>query len=186
MKHLIRALVAVAVLAGACSDGPIKPEPSVRAQMTSAEAADLTPLARYKNMPDNLLMAFAAKNIGPSGGSLRLFDFEIVVPPGAVSKPTRFTIRLPADPSLAERVFAEFSPHGQRFAVPITLRLPLNGTTSEGGSPRVLWFDGNQWVPYTTSLTSDGRIETKTNHFSEYGTEQTENGKGIIAAGKSR
>jgi hypothetical protein len=185
MNRLTRAVVAVAVLVGACSESPTKPESAVRTQMASAEGSDLSPLARYTSTPPNLLMAFSQRLIGPAGGSVRLFDFEIIVPPGAVSKPTKFSIRLPADPTLAQRVFAEFTPHAQSFAVPVTIRLPYQGTTAEGDSAvHVLWFNGVDWVAYATTLTGDGRIQTTTNHFSDYGTEENAVNRGITLSGK--
>jgi hypothetical protein len=68
--------------------------------------------------------------------------------------------------------------------VPVTVRLPLKGTTAEGSSARVLWWSGTEWVAYPTVTTADGRIETQTSHFSEYGTEEPS--KGIILVGGGR
>ena len=69
------------------------------------------------------------------------------------------------------------------MSVPVTIRLPLRGTTSEGATGvRVLWWNGTSWTPYETVVTADGRIETKTSHFSEYGTEDA-GYKGIILVG---
>lgn len=170
---------------GGCNDGSLTGNRSVT-QFSSAVQSDLSVVARYGSTPPDLLMAFAQKFIGPEGGSLRLYDFEVVVPPNAVDKPTRFKITLPADPTAAKHVFAEFSPHNVRFAVPVKVIVPYAGTSAEGTeNPHVLWYDGSSWVQYATTLTADGkRLETLTNHFSEYGTE--ENNRGITLAGKPR
>lgn len=182
MKLLLRHFVVLlAVVAASCADDAgVAPAGSPQFASTDAKLARL---AQYQNGPLRITVALAAKTIGPAGGSISILGFEAVVPPGAVSKNTRFTIRVPVDPHNSEYVRAEFGPHGQRFAVPITLRLPLKGTTAEGSSTvRILWWDGLQWVPFDSQLTADGRIETLTNHFSEYGTEDP-GMKGIILGG---
>lgn len=166
--------------ASSCAqDAPV--EPSARPQF-SVEAGKLDQLARYQNGPLQITIGLALKTIGPQGGTIALAGFEVVVPPGAVDKATRFSIRLPIDPHASEFVRAEFGPH-QQFAVPVTIRLPLKGTTSEEYTgARVLWWSGTQWVPFETTLTEDGRIEAKTSHFSEYGTEAPSS-KGLILVG---
>ena len=185
MKVLLRhSLVLLAVLVSSCADeAPVAP--THHAPQFAATDARLQQLAQYQGGPLSITVAFAAKTIGPEGGTIRILGFEAVVPPGAVDKATRFTIRVPVDPHNSEYVRAEFGPHGQQFAAPVTLRLPLKGTTAEGAtSVRVLWWDGAQWIPYESRITEDGRLETRTNHFSEYGTEG-EQSKGIILGGGS-
>ncbi|HUH13943.1 MAG TPA: hypothetical protein VMK65_12590, partial [Longimicrobiales bacterium] len=128
-------------------------------------------IARYVGGAPAITIGYAKKTIGPAGGSLRLLDFEIVVPPNAVSKSTEFMIRLPVDPHERELVMAEFGPHGASFAVPVTLRFPLAGTTLEGdGAAAVVWWDGEVWRRLESRTTADGRIEADTDHFSTYGT----------------
>lgn len=176
------AAVAIGVILASCSDEPV----SVGADRPqfAAIAQDISAIAQYTSGAPSVLFGFALKTIGPEGGSIRLLDFEVVVPRGAVSKPTRFSIRLPYETSLADRAMAEFGPHGTRFSVPVTLKLPYRGTTSDGASDvNVLWFDGTQWIPFPTALTGDGRIQTMTNHFSDYGTEATPVDRGLTQAG---
>lgn len=166
--------------ASSCAqDAPV--EPSARPQF-SLEAAKLDRLARYQTGPLQITIGLALKTIGPEGGTISLAGFEVIVPPGAVSKATRFSIRLPVDPNDSEFVRAQFGPH-QEFAVPVTIRLPLKGTTSEDYTgARVLWWSGTDWIPFETTPTADGRIEAKTWHFSEYGTEDA-GYKGLILVG---
>ena len=169
MKLLLR-LIAVPLLfvSASCGDNAAV-EPAGR--QYSVTPAKLDQLAQYRSGPLQITIGLALKTIGPEGGKISLLGFEVVVPPGAVTKPTRFSIRLPIDPQNSEFVRAQFGPH-MTFALPVTLRLPLNGTTAEGDtSARVLWWSGLDWVPFETTPTADGRIETKTTHFSEYGTE---------------
>lgn len=184
MKLFLRLLMVALVGIGAgCSDD-VATAPTDKPQFTSNDEK-LQRLARYHAGPMQITIAFAAKTIGPAGGSISILGFEAVVPPGAVSKNTRFTIRLPIDPNDSEFVRAEFGPHGQTFDVPITLRLPLKGTTSDWNTgARVMWWNGTSWIPFETVPTNDGRIEARTNHFSEYGTEG-DTQKGIILGGGS-
>lgn len=150
----------------------------------SLESSKLDRLARYQDGPLKITIGLSLKTIGPQGGSLSLGGFEVIVPPGAVDKATRFTIRLPIDPYESEFVRAQFGPH-QEFAAPITIRLPLRGTTAENTDAHVLWWNGTDWEPFPTTMTEDGRIETQTWHFSEFGTEDTSY-KGVILIGGGR
>jgi hypothetical protein len=155
----------------------------VTAPQFSAGSSKLDQLARYHSGPMQVAIGLARKMIGPEGGHLALGDFEIIVPPGAVDKATIFSIRLPVDPHASEFVRAIFGPH-QTFDAPVTIRLPLRGTTAENTAARVLWWSGAEWEPYPTNPTADGRIETETWHFSEFGTEDPS--KGIILIGGGR
>jgi hypothetical protein len=182
VDRLIRRWLAglVVVITAGCGDVATPVE--VTRQATSNGDNHLEALARYKTRPQ-ILIALAKKTIGPEGGTISILDFEVVVPPGAVDKPTRFSIRLPIDdPFKGDYVVAEFSPHNLKFNVPVTLRLPYKGTTAETISgTRILWWNGSYWVPFETILREDGRLETKTDHFSEYGTEFFF--KGIVLVG---
>jgi hypothetical protein len=175
-------VLALALVAWSCGDqaptGPAQP------RQFSSMSNQYDHLARYQTGQLHLTIAFAMKMIGPDGGQLALAGFELIVPPGAVSKYTLFSIRLPVDLTSSEYVRAEFGPH-QEFAVPLTIRLPLKGTTAENaGDAHILWWNGYDWEPFATTATSDGRIETQTWHFSEFGTEDPNDpSKGIILVG---
>jgi len=143
---------------------------------------DLTGIAKLK--PGQARPAeVATALIGPLGGSVRLGDFEIVVPPGAVAGTTVFRIKTPADPNGAEYSYAEFDPSGT-FLLPVTIRLPLANTEPEPGATdadaSVVWWTGTEWVPLSTRITADGRIEAETSHFSVYGTSRL---KGVTILG---
>lgn len=140
---------------------------------------DLAPIARFKvkSVPPDPLIGTGM--IGPEGGSLRVGDFEIIVPPGAVSTKVNFRIKRPVDPNQAEFAFAEFSPH-ITFNVPVTIRLP-DARTDADEDASVLWWSGSGWIALPTVTTSDGRIETQVWHFSYYGTSRY--AKGITTVG---
>ena len=175
-------LLALTLVALSCGERSAL-EPALRREY-SATADKFDKLARYQDGPMTLTIAFAMKFIGPQGGTLSLLGFEVIVPPGAVTKSTLFSIRLPVDLTTSQFVRAEFAPH-QQFAAPVTIRLPLKGTTAENSSAsHILWWNGYDWEPFATTLTADGRIETQTWHFSEFGTEEpTDPSKGIILVG---
>ena len=172
------AAVILTLLGAACSDAPVAPQSRPH---YAAQANDMAALARYRTGSPGAVVE--NKWIGPEGGTISAAGFEVVVPAGAVSVLTKFTIKLPSDAQMANYVWAEFQPHGIQFAVPVTLKVPYAGTTSETEpTAHVLWFDGATWVEMPTTLTGDGRLQTQTTHFSDYGTEETEF-KGVIPIG---
>jgi hypothetical protein len=171
-------LLALSLVVLSCGD-QAPSEPPATPQF-SASANKFDQLARYQSGALQLTIGFAKKFIGPQGGRLSFAGFEVIVPPGAVSKSTLFSIRLPVDLSSSEFVRAEFGPH-QQFAVPVTIKLPLRGTTAENTPAHILWWNGYTWEPFPTTQTADGRIQTQTSHFSEFGTEDPS--KGIILIG---
>jgi hypothetical protein len=165
-------LVLAGLLGAACADIP---ERVAAPQFSSGGSPDVSGIAVYEGGAPQITIGWAMAWIGAEGGTLRLLDFEIVVPPGAVSTRTRFSIRLPVDPHARAHAMAEFLPHNVTFAVPVTLRLPYAGTTAENSDARVLWWSGSAWVPFATELV-DGRLQSTTTHFSTYGTEATSRG----------
>jgi hypothetical protein len=176
--------LAVSFLAAGCADAgsPLAARQGAPA-FSSSSSPDVAALARYRQTPQ-VTIAWAKKWIGPEGGRLDFYGFAIEVPAGAVDKVTQFSIRLPVDPQGAEHVVAEFSPHGQQFAKPVAIELPLRGTTIEGTTaPTIVWWD-NTWVDMGASVTADGlRLRTLTDHFSTYGTTEAARGGGIYTSG---
>jgi hypothetical protein len=146
-------------------------------------APDLNVVARFKpgKLPAHVFGSASAW-IGPAGGSLKLLDFELVVPAGAVSDYTFFSIKLPLALTTLNRAYAEFGPHHVKFAEPVLLRMPYRGTSADGKSPSIVWWSGTRWVRYQTTLLSDGRIQTATDHFSEFGTEENPD-RGVTPVG---
>jgi hypothetical protein len=142
---------------------------------TSEATVDVSKVAVYRSGPAASSSSVSTW-IGPEGGTLRLLDFEIVVPPGALTGATKFRIKLPGDSKKLDRAMAEFQPHDVTFLQPVMLRMPYLGTTAEGTTPSVIWWNGTSWTRYQTTLLPDGRAETTTDHFSFFGTELLESG----------
>lgn len=139
---------------------------------TGPDFADLPldPLGRFAG-PQRPEPDVAVETIGPEGGTVRLGDFEIEVPAGAVTKNTLFMIRRPVDRRSRARVVAELRPHRVSFERPVIVRMPLRGT-SLAGEPgaTVVRFDGDRWSDVATRIVEDGaRLETRTRHLSFWG-----------------
>jgi hypothetical protein len=176
LRRAAHVLALLPLLAGATACQELGEANIVTPQFGSSGTADISRIAVYRDGPPSLTIAWAMAWIGPQGGSLRILDFEVIVPPNAVSKVTRFAIRLPVDPGIADHALAEFEPHNVQFAQPVTLRLPYRGTSAESSTSSILWWNGAVWVRYPTIVLPDGRLETTTTHFSEYGTEEPQRG----------
>jgi hypothetical protein len=175
-----------AVFAASCDDArdvlsPDSPPSSSMARIDNAIASshsdddhlpnDLSDIARYRDASVHHGADVVSANIGPQGGSLRLGDFEIVVPAGAVSSVTRFSIQTFPENAKKKHAVASFMPH-RSFSKPVTVRVPLNSTRSAGDrGAHVMWWNGSDWTIMPTTVTSDGRLETKTWHFSMYATQ---------------
>ncbi|HEX8273380.1 MAG TPA: hypothetical protein VF615_12125 [Longimicrobiaceae bacterium] len=173
LRNLLPSLVLVALfVAPGCADRevPTALAPATAPSLGQGSTPDLSHVATFRKRP-SLTIAWAKKWIGPEGGRLDFQGFAIVVPAGAVDKVTQFSISLPVDPQGSERVVAEFGPHNQLFAQPVTIELPYQGTSIEASTTAtIVWWDG-EWVNMGASRTADGlRLMTRTNHFSTYAT----------------
>jgi hypothetical protein len=173
LRNLLPSLVLVALfVVPGCADRevPTALAPATAPSFGQGGSPDLSHVATFRKRP-SFTIAWAKKWIGPEGGRLDFQGFAIVVPAGAVDKVTQFSISLPVDPQGSERVVAEFGPHNQPFAQPVTIEFPFQGTSIETSTTAtIVWWDG-EWVNMGASRTADGlRLKTRTNHFSTYAT----------------
>jgi len=118
--------------------------------------------------------------IGRSGGTISLpkAGLTIVVPYGAVSGSTKFTITAPAGNAVAY----DFQPHGTKFAVPLVVTQDLSKTTfsfSSGQTLRAGYYgEGSLDLTNNTALVTEvfpitfnsagTRATFKIGHFSGY------------------
>ena len=200
MTFPFRSLTGAVLLAGAalvagCSgggDAPTRPEapqaavgPREGPRFVAGTNHGLEEIARFNRRPQ-ITVAWAKMWVGPEGGRVDFHGFAIEVPRGAVTKRTMFTLRVPVDPYGGEHAVAEFGPHNQTFLRPIQIELPYRGTSAEGTSAEVLWFNeaAGAWESVGGSLTTDGqRVKTQVNHFSTYGTRDVSRGGQLVTAG---
>lgn len=172
----------IATLAGCDYDFVMNPNASARAAGGPNSTPDDVTVETIEAAPDTSVVAHLLPGthsgaevtgavIGPEGGSLALGDFEIVVPPGAVTRATRFGIRIPNAAQQLKQgyAYAEFTPHNVDFLVPVIVRLP-HATTDADPDASALWWNGGGWDVLPTSTTGDGRISTPVLHFSFYAT----------------
>jgi hypothetical protein len=150
------------------------------AQEASEEIPSLDAIARYVTPPAQNGAQKVKQTIGPAGGTIRLYDFEVVIPPGAVDRATSFEIKILPEQARGQHAWAQFKPHNQKFAVPVILRVPYSTTESAGADAHVLWWNIGSWMELQTTVTPDGRLETTTDHFSTYGTQRA---RGITVIG---
>ncbi|MFN8570611.1 MAG: hypothetical protein U0132_01065 [Gemmatimonadaceae bacterium] len=196
------AVAAATLLGSACSQDAVSPTaaPTV---IASAASSDSRAQGSGKSATNNLrglfesdvttgprvvsVLAFrpgvafntrAEKTIGIEGGVLTLpaTGFTLIVPPGAVLRPTTFKVR-PNDNGL---VAYEFEPHGTNFLVPLTYQQDLSKTNfvvghvlSGGYYLDPLKLDpksrkGETAEQYTVLLDPLGLLKFTIKHFSGY------------------
>jgi uncharacterized repeat protein (TIGR02543 family) len=144
-----------------------------------------------------------AETIGPLGGTLSvrdpssvLFGTRVVVPPAALSIPTRLaigTIETPPEgqPGLtAAGQFVELRPEGTPFAVPVAITLPVSHSlTSHPSDLAYTYRNGRFWVCQSGDSTAESHgqsvqedssmITFTTTHFSGY---QSRSAAEVVAA----
>jgi hypothetical protein len=105
--------------------------------------------------------------IGPSGGTLRVGNNELVVPPGALTHSVMVRGEVPADTVASIRLF----PEGLVFRRPAGLVLDAAGCDNPGGAAKVLYLDdaGNILEEIDAYYSpSWKRVAAPINHFSRY------------------
>jgi hypothetical protein len=122
---------ALATLA-ACSDAPSAPRAPLapgNAPQASVLSSPVTARVLLRSTPLVFSVRVSA-SIGKAGGSINVpgTGLTLVVPSGAVSAPTTFTISAPA----GRNVWYEFGPSGAKFAVPLVIRQDLSKTNLLG------------------------------------------------------
>lgn len=142
---------------------------------SQAQQNQVEPAVRVHPLPEN---PTRSADIGPAGGELYLpqAGLTLVVPPGAVSQLTHFSVT----PLAGQAVAYEFEPHGTHFNVPLTLRQDLRGIARRAGGHYVgAYFKNSSQVdPRGRSSLVDellnanvnplGEVEIQISHFSGY------------------
>lgn len=145
-----------------------------------AANADLSRVAELRRGGNTRGAERAREVIDERGGTVRLGDFQVIVPPGAVERATTFEITLLPPQAGRAHAAATFSPHNKQFKRPVILLLPHYNTDAwPDPDPDILWWNRGRWVEYPTWPTFDGRIMTFTDHFSLYATSR----RGITMVG---
>jgi len=119
---------------------------------------------------------FGSADIGPAGGTVNgAYGAQIVIPPGALATTVR--IGLARDSSNSPDVVVpnfdtvgaiyELTPHGQAFALPVTVRIPFDAEQVANDADPVL-YKAEPGGPYSaqTTTVNGGFVETQVTSFS--------------------
>jgi hypothetical protein len=134
----VSSTIAAALLAYGCANDSITApaSPPVAAPAAASrsllgtflgQTTTVTPLLRKTPIAS----VTASATIGPLGGVLALpgAGLTVVVPPLAVTKPTKMSVTAVAGSTVAY----EFEPHGIKFTVPLVATQSLKGTQAQSG-----------------------------------------------------
>ena len=162
--------IAFALLAAACSPdgGPLAPASVVPASSGNlfARGESTTLLACPATTSSSAEMA-----IGPDGGRLEVAGHALIVPAGAVKKPTRFLLTVPASPILEIDVSAD-GKRNYRFKTAVQLRLSYVRCADASTADLVgAWIDagagGHREMPSVHDREANA-VTITTDHLSGY------------------
>jgi hypothetical protein len=114
--------------------------------------------------------------IGPDGGTVRLGQATIYVPPHALKEPARITIAIlsgdPPAPYVAASAFYRFEPAGLTFSVPATVTLPI---VLAQASAAIYWSNLGGGYSRLPTHVAGGVAVAQVTHFSTgfFGLEQS-------------
>src|SRR6267378_4583676 len=166
-RRLIASVLLLAV-ALACTDRTPTSVPAAPTPDASLIGSLLgaTGLLKCSNLP----YASDTETIGPLGGVLRAGPHTLIIPPGALSRPTAITMTAPTGLGVNA---VKFQPEGLRFAVPAALTMSYANCSLLGKllPKRIAYTDDNlNIISYLLSLDNllSKYVTGKVNHFSDY------------------
>ncbi len=110
-----------------------------------------------------------------AGGTVKLDQVTLVIPPGALAADTTITIAssapsssLPDQASISGMVY-DFGPDGTTFTKPVSLTLPVSGAIPQGKSAVCAFLDTTKgaWVELPGSA-SGATVTCQTTHFTKF------------------
>ncbi len=164
-------LVVVALclsLALACGDHSPTAAPAVPAPQADLIGSLLGPTGLLKCSA--LPYAQDVETIGPEGGVLVAGPHSLVIPPGALSAPTKITMTVPTGLGVNA---VQFAPEGLQFARPAALSMSYSNCSLLGRLlPKRIAYTDNALNILSYLLSLDNlfgkRVTGKVNHFSDY------------------
>lgn len=163
----------VLVIGTACSDlgTPTSPESNPGIAPLQSRTAGIGPREAVKRLSPVTGAGSAVATIGPEGGTIRVRDVEVMIPPGALTKKTRIHVIVPGGPI----VRAKFQPEGLQFQKPVRIGFDLSNTTAAGETDLFgAYFSGNvngdaiDPVELFEATIVGGQLQFWTDHFSDY------------------
>ena len=124
-------------------------------------------------------------------GAISLYGVEVVIPAGAVTEDTNFTIgvaknvpALPNNYALVNDVLV-LGPAGVTFNKAITIRVPLNSIDSKSLAVFTKDHNGGAWAKLSVKEITDTDVVFETDHFSLFAITEVSNGGGNTNDGGS-
>ena len=172
-------LLAVVLLAGACSDS-LPTEAAAPAASSFSLRSNLSGDWESPGHGSSLLAcprsvtSSSSATVGPNGGTVALEGVSITVPPGALKRRTKLTVVLPASAYAIVELYAGEGGH-------IAFRKPISATISYAACSRqnvmartlnVVYLDSNTGEPLEEMRSADSKADQTvtfvTTHFSTY------------------
>jgi hypothetical protein len=160
-------LVCTLGLSSACSDrSPTAPQPQAPSSSLLGWLLGPTGLLSCSNLPYDS----TTKTIGILGGSLSVGPHTLIIPPGALLKPTTITMVLPTGLNVNA---VKFKPAGLQFLTPAALTMSYANCSLLGKLlPKQIAYttDNLQILYYLLSIDNllSKYVTGKLNHFSDY------------------
>jgi hypothetical protein len=160
-------VVCALVFSSGCGDRmPTAPQPSAPSADLIGSLLGATGLLQCSNLP----YATTTQTIGSGGGTLSVGPHTLVIPPGALAKPTTITMTLPTGLGVNA---VQFQPTGLKFQKPAALTMSYANCSLLGKLlPKQIAYttDNLQILYYLLSLDNlFGKYVTgQVNHFSTY------------------
>jgi hypothetical protein len=154
-------------LASACGDRtPTGPQPAAPSADLIGSLLGATGLLKCSNLP----YASTTQTIGIAGGVLSVGPHQLVIPPGALVRPTTITMTLPTGLGVNA---VKFQPEGLQFRAPAALTMSYANCSLLGKllPKRIAYTTDNlQILYYLLSLDNlfSKSVTGKLNHFSSY------------------
>jgi hypothetical protein len=162
------AILIVVALLIACGTGDVvSPSPQLNAQRRGEQFGLSAMMPGRLVACEQRIAAADSALIGPSGGTLRVGNNELVVPPGALTENVLLRGEVPADTVASIRL----SPEGLVFRRPAGLVLDAAGCANPGEAAKVLYLDDADNVLEEIDAYYDPswkRVAAPINHFSRY------------------
>ena len=160
-------LVCTLGLSSACSDrSPTAPQPQAPSSSLLGWLLGPTGLLSCSNLPYDS----TTKTIGILGGSLSVGPHTLIIPPGALLRPTTITMVLPTGLNVNA---VKFKPAGLQFLTPAALKMSYANCSLLGKLlPKQIAYttDNLQILYYLLSIDNllSKYVTGKLNHFSDY------------------
>ena len=169
----LAALVLVCLISPSCGEAPTTPTtPTSSTDLHQPQAGLIGSLVE----PTGLLQcsalpyARATRTIGSEGGTISAGPHTLVIPPGALSRPTLITMTVPTGKGVNA---VEFAPEGLQFQRSAALSMSYSNCSLLGNLllKRIAYTDDDlNVIEYLLSLDNllAKRVTAKVDHFSDY------------------